>query len=170
MYTAQQKCVYYRSRYLIAFVLEITWQHRGIVTNISRVNCIPPGTISVIVTTWSRKPLNRFYGGNNDGRFTPRWKGHEVWIFSYRKTLLNLHRLCHMFHTMMTMNSVIFRDNTVQTDKSLWTVQRNLLWGNRFQSLSSASLHGAHPARQKSYRICTVEQYDNLLSTTVRLC
>jgi len=33
-----------------------------------------------------------------------------------------------------------------------------------------AALHGVHPAGQKSYRICTVEQYDNLLSTTAGAC
>jgi len=33
-----------------------------------------------------------------------------------------------------------------------------------------AGLHGVHPAGQKSYRICTVEQYDNLLSTTAGAC
>jgi len=36
--------------------------------------------------------------------------------------------------------------------------------------LFSARLHGVHTAGQKCYRICTVEQYDNLLSTTTGAC
>jgi hypothetical protein len=36
-------------------------------------------------------------------------------MVSYRKTLLKLHRLCQMFLTIVTMNSVTFRDDNVQT-------------------------------------------------------
>jgi len=66
MYTAQHTCVIYQSPCLIVFVLEIKWQNRGSVIKVSRVNCIPLGPTSAIVTTWSNKPLYRFYGDIND--------------------------------------------------------------------------------------------------------
>jgi hypothetical protein len=75
MYTAQHICVIYRSPCLIVFVLEIKWQKRGSFIKVSRVNSIPLGPTSVIVTTWSNKPLYRFYGGINDVRFNSRGSG-----------------------------------------------------------------------------------------------
>jgi len=103
----------------IVFMLEINWQNRGNVIRVSRVNCIPLGPISVIVTTRSSKPLYRFYGGTNNVRFNSGVRGgRKGWMFSYRKTLLKLHRLCQMFLTIVTKNSVIFRDDNVQTHRS----------------------------------------------------
>jgi hypothetical protein len=75
MYTAQHICVIYGSPCLIVFVLEINWQNRGSVIKVLQVNCIPLGPTSVIVTTWSNKPLYRFYGGINDVRFKSRGSG-----------------------------------------------------------------------------------------------
>jgi hypothetical protein len=57
------------------FVLEINWHNRRSVIKVSRVNCIPLGPISVIVNTWSSKPLYRFYGGINDLRFNSGVRG-----------------------------------------------------------------------------------------------
>jgi len=75
MYTAQHKCVIYRSPCLIVFMLEINWQNRGNVIKVSQLNCIPLGPISAIVTTWSSKPLYRFYGGTNDVRLYSGGRG-----------------------------------------------------------------------------------------------
>ena len=75
MYTAQHKYTIYRSPCLIVFVLETNWQNRGSVLKVSRVDCIPLGPISVIVTTWSSKPLYRFYCGINDVRLNSGGRG-----------------------------------------------------------------------------------------------
>jgi hypothetical protein len=75
MYTAQHKCVIYRSPYLIVFVLGIDWKNRGSVIKVSWVNVIPLSPISLIVTMWSSKPLYRFYGGINDARFNYGGRG-----------------------------------------------------------------------------------------------